>query len=371
MFFNDLLSLLNNWVLWLVSLFAFGIYGRYLLTIGKKFRSAQDPTVINLELAHRKACFVAILEEWMESKGSDALPYFRHQLRYDNLWAISYAVLIASSIALLITHLDMPLNHLTQALLVLPLIAGLLDIFPENTFYLWLLKGKNSVSQLETLSSTLIFIASAAAYAKFGLLIITLLGILLILLYKFIIVVPTLLLNSLNNWLLVIISLLVVFLYAFKLFPETSKQYRKKGDPQIFALQLAFTKSRFVNVLKTWHQSMGFNAIPMFRQSLKQLDFLFPIAYALFFTSAFATMGNFQGQNPNPPVALILWAPLLAAASDWAENLIHMRILKGVNSWEKITAVKPIPIFLASLMALCKWILVLISCLGLVMLLAL
>ena len=369
MFIDNLFSLLNSWALWLVSLFAFLLYGRYLLAISKNFRSAQDPTVIKLELTRRKACFIAILETWMESKGSGALRYFRRQLWYDNLWAIFYAIFLSSSIALLITKLHIPFNPGTQFLLVLPLLAGLLDIFPENTSYLWLLRGKNSVAQLETLSPTLIFIGFASACLKFALLIMTLLGVIILLLYEIIIVVPPLLLTYLDNWLLVLISFMVVLLYAFKLFPESSKQYRKPGDPQMFALQLAFTKPRFVNVLKIWHQSMGVNAIPAFCKSLRQLDFLFPIAYATFFASIFVTIGNFQGQDLDLTMQLLLSAPILAGLFDWAENLLHLKILKGVNSWLAIVSVKPTSIFLASIMALFKWILIIISFLGLCMLL--
>ena len=101
-------------------------------------------------------------------------------------------------------------------------------------------------------------------------------------------------------------------LYIFKLFPEASEKYRKAEDPQIIALQLAFTKQRFVNVLKAWHQSMGINAIPAFRKSVKQLYFLFPIAYSIFFASAFVTIGNIQEQNLNPLVHYLLLVPIFA-----------------------------------------------------------
>ncbi len=371
MLLEALYSLMANWILLFMSLIAFLVFGRLLLTIDKDFRSRQDPSVIDLEMAYKKDAFTAILKTWTKSKGDTAVPTFRRQLWYDNLWAITYAVLFSSFIAVLTIPHDQAPGTLLLLLFALPLLAAIFDIFPENTLTLLLLRRVRSHADIDALPAAPIWVASIAARIKFGLLIAAFAGVILFLLIKIVTFLPSLqsLYTSMSSWLLVVIALMTSLLYMRVLFPQASRLYRDKADPDIVALQLAFTKARFTKVLRAWHKGRGSAAIPMFRKSVKQLDFLFPIIYAVFFASAIATITSSPIRKPEQVELMLFLLPFLAAIFDWIENGLHLKILKGVDSWVEIEAVNPTLIFLASLAASIKLALLLISSFAILVLL--
>jgi hypothetical protein len=184
MILNGLYSRMANWILVLVSLLAFLAIGWPLLAIDKEFRRSQDPSVIQLELAYKQEPFTSILKSWTASKGDAAIPAFRRQLWFDNLWAISYAVLFSSIIASVTIRHDQAPSPRILLLFALPLLAGLFDIFPENALYLLLLRNGSGSAQLDHLPALPILVASIAATIKFALLALAFSALLLILIVK-------------------------------------------------------------------------------------------------------------------------------------------------------------------------------------------
>jgi hypothetical protein len=182
--FKALYARLANWILVLVSLLAFLAVGWHLLTIDREFRRSQDPSVIQLELAYKQKPFTAILKTWTQSKGDAAMSAFRRQLWFDNLWAITYALLFSSIIATVSIRREQEPSTLILLLFALPLLAALFDIFPENSLLLLLLKNVSDNAQIDRLPAGPILVASIAATIKFALLAVAAAGLLLLLLPK-------------------------------------------------------------------------------------------------------------------------------------------------------------------------------------------
>jgi hypothetical protein len=163
---------------------------------------------------------------------------------------------------------------------------------------------------------------------------------------------------ALANGGLLALTALVVVVFAAVLFPRASRRYRHPADPTIIDLQLAFTKRRFAEVVATWMEHTGFQAAQRARDSLWQLDFVFPLAYALMGASALARL---TAHPPAPPsrLALALFAlPLLAALADLGENLCHLRLLRGVRSPDDLRRLPAGLIGLASTLAALKMLLI-------------
>ncbi|UCC50583.1 MAG: hypothetical protein JSV68_15905 [Anaerolineaceae bacterium] len=170
MILKTLYTLMANWIVALVSLLAFLVIGRHLLAIDKDFRSSGDPSVVKLELAYKKELFTAILKTWIKSKGDGAIPAFRRQCWYDNLWAITYAALFSSVIATVTIRFGQEPGTLVLLLFALPMLAALFDIFPENSLYIVLLRDVRSDTEIDGLAAGPILVASIAATIKFALL---------------------------------------------------------------------------------------------------------------------------------------------------------------------------------------------------------
>ncbi len=126
------------------------------------------------------------------------------------------------------------------------------------------------------------------------------------------------------------------------------------GDAgQVFALQLAFTEENFQAVLERW----GRAGTAQFLGTL-WLDYLFPIAYAVFLASLAARLAAAGQRAPHAPPRLLIALPWGAAALDYAENTLHLAMLGqgGVSA----------PLVLAaSLAAAAKWALIAATVLGL------
>ena len=351
-----------------MSLIAFLAFGYQMLLNQKEFRRWRDHSVIHLKLAYKQETFANILQDWIKARGSGAILAFRRQLWYDNFWAISYAVLFSSFIALLTIQPNQEPGTIVLVIFVLPLLAGLIDILLENSLYLITLRGVASSDQVVSLPETPIRIASIAARIKFSLLLIAAAGLLLIKLSN---ALPSLqsFHQSMSSWLVTFISLMTVLLFILVLFPAASQKYSGKSDPHIIKLQLAFTKPRFTNVLLAWYESRGSAAIPEFRKSVKQLDFIFPIVYAVFFSSFIASLTSGSLEEPDQNAYLLFLLPFAAALFDWIENLLHLRLLKGVDTRMEIESLSQIQILAASIAASLKWALVLISLFSIILLL--
>jgi hypothetical protein len=161
-----------------------------------------------------------------------------------------------------------------------------------------------------------------------------------------------------DNRLVFTAALVVVLLFWFVLFPRASRQFRRPDDPSIVALQLAFTKRRFVEILDTWMEHSGFQAIGHARDSIVRLDFIFPVAYALMGASAVALLTARPPAAPSPLVLGLFMLPLLAAVADLGENLCHLRLLSGLQSPNDLPKLPARLIRLASVFSAIKVLLI-------------
>lgn len=149
--------------------------------------------------------------------------------------------------------------------------------------------------------------------------------------------------------------LLIATLFVQLFFKHPDFQFHLEGSPDIFAFQLAFTVSRFTEILHSWQ------SIAIFKNSLRQVDFLFPPLYAGLLAFAYASIrGN---RKPGRFDRFLFAAPFLAAALDFGENGLHLYLLRGIHQAEDLQRAmfSPALVFAASLFALLKWALVVLS----------
>lgn len=116
-------------------------------------------------------------------------------------------------------------------------------------------------------------------------------------------------------------------------------------------LQLAFKPDRFRAVLQTW------DSIIIFKQSVRQVDFLFPLAYAWFL--AFAYAWSRRNRQPKLWDKILFLAPLLAALCDYCENTLLLNLLRSVNEVRQVESASfsSVQVLAASSFALTKIIL--------------
>ncbi|HMB19839.1 MAG TPA: hypothetical protein VKQ10_02125 [Spirochaetota bacterium] len=117
----------------------------------------------------------------------------------------------------------------------------------------------------------------------------------------------------------------------------------------IVYLELAFTSFNFRGVLLSW----GPDGIELFLSTI-WLDFIFPVAYSLLLSSTAAFLLRQRTISENPPLAGFMYAacfaPFVAAAFDYVENLLHILIISNRLFSDMIIA-------MASAMAAVKFIL--------------
>jgi hypothetical protein len=114
-------------------------------------------------------------------------------------------------------------------------------------------------------------------------------------------------------------NLVIVFLIVF----NVAGTAPPSGAPGALALQLAFTKSAFRDVLNRW----GPEAVASYRDWL-WLDYLFPLVYAIFLSSAIATLSTRRGQPPAAAHRALFVLPFLAVPFDTLENTLHLVLLR-------------------------------------------
>ncbi len=114
-------------------------------------------------------------------------------------------------------------------------------------------------------------------------------------------------------------------------------------------LQLSFTSFNFRGVLLSW----GPDGIELFLSTI-WLDFIFPVAYSLLLSSTATLLLRQRTISENPSLAGFMYAacfaPFVAAAFDYIENLLHIIIISNRLFSDMIIAV-------ASAMAAVKFIL--------------
>lgn len=94
------------------------------------------------------------------------------------------------------------------------------------------------------------------------------------------------------------------------------------GAPGILALQLAFSRERFLAVLAAWGpDAAGFYVTGMW------LDYLYPAAYALALAGWIARLGRDRTGAPGAWGRFLFRLPLAAGLLDWLENSLHLVVL--------------------------------------------
>lgn len=122
------------------------------------------------------------------------------------------------------------------------------------------------------------------------------------------------------------------------------------GSPDIIALQFAFTKSTFVSIINQW----GIAGITHFLNTI-WIDYIYPVVYAIFFSSFIARLIIKLDKSPTKFHIIIFALPFIAGFLDWCENTLHIILLSNVNN------ISGIMIFTASVFALIKWLIVIFS----------
>src|SRR5262245_54650779 len=141
---------------------------------------------------------------------------------------------------------------------------------------------------------------------------------------------------------------LVLCLLIESFFSDPDFMYRGPGTPGILSLQLAFTVSKFREILLSWRD------IALFKQSVWQIDYLFPITYAGML--AFGYAWSRRNEEPARLDRVMFLAPFVAASCDWIENSLHLYLLRNVNNKEQVeaTSFSDALVFAASSFALIK-----------------
>jgi hypothetical protein len=166
---------------------------------------------------------------------------------------------------------------------------------------------------------------------------------------------------------LVLIAATAVF--ALRLFPAAA---RRTGSPdnKVTDLQLAYTADMFGGVLRAWSKTNP-NAVGIMKsENIKRLDFIFPLLYGLALALAYAALTG--RRQPTALDCVLFLTPLVAALFDYIENSVHLYLLSGIETSadvEKAIGERRFAdsvVFIASVFAHAKYVLLVVSALGLV-----
>ncbi|MDD2922267.1 MAG: penicillin acylase family protein [Anaerolineales bacterium] len=150
-----------------------------------------------------------------------------------------------------------------------------------------------------------------------------------------------------NLWLALFFSALAGFLFSRL---SAGLAALPPGAPSIFALQLAFTPLRFQTVLEKWGEVAVQNYV-----TGMWLDYIYPVAYALALASWLAWLTASPSKPPERRILVLFSLPLLAGASDYVENTLHLLMLAVLHSTPFVL------VFIASLAAAIKWVFAAVS----------
>lgn len=116
----------------------------------------------------------------------------------------------------------------------------------------------------------------------------------------------------------------VAFVVAFGWF---AGHFEMPGGPSVLDLELSFTGGTFRQILLIWGSKYA-EGVGWFRTSVVVLDFLFPLAYALFLSALYAWVVTTGGGRRLRIGQLLPW---FAAALDWVENAFLLLLLRGLH----------------------------------------
>jgi len=170
--------------------------------------------------------------------------------------------------------------------------------------------------------------------------------------------------NRLANWKLTLLLLGINLVFALYLFPASNLDYRLPDDPNIIDLQLSFTQAKFTGIVQAWVQHKGIEGIEALRTSIVNLDFIYPLVYALFLASLYALSGGRNQEVLSPAQKAMFALPFFAGLADWIENSIHLILLGRVQSPADLEMLPAELILAASLFAAVKLALITLSALA-------
>jgi hypothetical protein len=140
---------------------------------------------------------------------------------------------------------------------------------------------------------------------------------------------------------------LLFMLIAAVLFAQLERG-RPAGSPGIVALQLAFSAQTFSNIVLQW----GAEGVRAYRTATVLVDYWFPVAFSLFLASVITLLSFRPGKPPWPSLVAL---PFIAALFDWAENTVHLMVLRD------LTHISATLVLVASIAAAVKWGLIAVS----------
>ena len=117
----------------------------------------------------------------------------------------------------------------------------------------------------------------------------------------------------------------VVCLVAFA---ASGKAALPPDAPSAIALQLACSEEAFHAML----DQRGAQGIRYYQLSTLAIDYVFPVAYAVLFSSLIALLGPRTASEPSTVGLACFLVPLTAAVLDWVENTLHPVVLSGAVS---------------------------------------
>ncbi len=149
------------------------------------------------------------------------------------------------------------------------------------------------------------------------------------------------------NWIL-ITSLIIIssatFIFGLVKITHTIEPLKAKD---VFALQMSFTKDRFVSIIRQWQDQ---HVINNFLAHFKY-DFIYLLSYSLLITLLFITLACLMKKT-----SIIYWTvlPVSVGLLDAIENTLEIMAIKNYSFNQII-------IFLHSVAAMLKFVLILIS----------
>ncbi len=149
------------------------------------------------------------------------------------------------------------------------------------------------------------------------------------------------------RWILIIALVVISLILLVACNIKMSQVIKPLSVKDVFALQLSFSKERFVHIIKQWQDShMLENFVSHFKY-----DFLYLIGYSLFITGMFIILGCLI-DNPN----LKSWAllPISAGILDAIENTLELSIITRYSFNATL-------IFLQSVAAVLKFLFIAVS----------
>ena len=155
--------------------------------------------------------------------------------------------------------------------------------------------------------------------------------------------------------------------FAAVLFPAAKRASGSAGN-KVQDLQFAYTPEQFVGVLDAWGLTNERAVGILKRANIIELDFVFPVLYSLALALMYASLSG--RREPRQRDLVLFMLPFVAANFDWVENLLHLRLLTGIETAGDVKravaagAFDRTSVFLAAAIASAKYALLVASAAG-------